>query len=387
MINRWTFAIVVLCGLTGTALAQSPQPATPLSTQAVIAAAGDAQPDSNPIASLSPAMTRADITKALKLVADWQVKTAAGKFNQDWTYAPLYLGLIAASSPTADSRYNNLVLKEAETFRWSLLAVRNLNANDEGIAQAYELLYGEDRAPVRIANARATFDRLAAYHDTSARELWWWCDTLFMAPAGLARMSALTGNRKYLVAMDREWRLTQTHLYDPAQRLFFRDASFIGKHEPNGQDIFWTRGNGWVLAGLANVLAVMPKNDPLYTKYEHLFQDMAARVVQLRQPDGLWHSSLLDPQHYPLPEVSGSAFFTYGIVWGIDHGLLDQKTFGPVVEKAWAGMLKHVYADGRLGCIQPVGDAPATYPATSSYVYGVGAFLMAGSELEHYAKQ
>jgi unsaturated rhamnogalacturonyl hydrolase len=386
MTNRWNFSVIALCGIMSVALAHSQQPAKPLSGEAISAAAGDSQPDSNPIASLSPALNRKDITKAIRMVADWQVKTSAGKYNQDWTYAPLYMGLLAASDATGDRVYHDVVLKQSEAFRWSLWANRNLHADDEAIAQAYEQFYVEHRDPVRIADARSTFDRLVTYTDTPEKDLWWWCDALFMAPAGLVRMSAITGDRKYIVAMDREWSLTQQHLYDPAQKLFYRDGSYIGKHEANGENIYWTRGNGWVLAGLANVLTVLPKNDPLRGKYEQLFKDMTGRAAQLQQPDGLWKPSLLDPQHYALPEVSGSAFFTYGIVWGINHGLLDRKTFGPVVERAWAGMLKHVYADGRLGCIQPIGAAPGAFTESSSYVYGVGAFLLTGKEMIQYAK-
>jgi rhamnogalacturonyl hydrolase YesR len=134
------------------------------------------------------------------------------------------------------------------------------------------------------------------------------------------------------------------------------------------------------------VLTALPKNDVLRPKYEALFREMATRIAELQQADGLWKPSLLDPQHYPLPEISGSAFLTYGIAWGVNNGLLDRRTYGPVIERAWAGMLKHVYADGRLGCIQPIGAAPGAFTETSSYVYGVGAFLMAGQEMMVYAQ-
>jgi len=79
--------------------------------------------------------------------------------------------------------------------------------------------------------------------------------------------------------------------------------------------------------------------------------------------------------------VSGSAFFAFGFAWGINAGLLDRAQYQPVVERAWKGLLEHVYQDGRLGSIQPVGGAPGVYAPTSSYVYGTGAFLLAGSEL------
>ena len=90
---------------------------------------------------------------------------------------------------------------------------------------------------------------------------------------------------------------------------------------------------------------------------------------------------MLDQGNYSEPEISGSALFTYALAWGINQDVLDGKVYRPVVAKAWAGMLKHVYADGRLGCIQQTGAEPAPFKATASYTYGVGAFLLAGSEI------
>jgi rhamnogalacturonyl hydrolase YesR len=108
---------------------------------------------------------------------------------------------------------------------------------------------------------------------------------------------------------------------------------------------------------------------------------MAARVAQLQGPDGLWRAGLLDPGDYDEPEISGSAFFTFALAAGVNQGWLDKKVYQPVIKKAWAGMLHHVYADGRLGCIQQTGAEPAPFKASASYTYGVGAFLLAGSEI------
>ncbi|SEG67104.1 Rhamnogalacturonyl hydrolase YesR [Bryocella elongata] len=385
--NRLSLIATASCCLAVTTAAFAQKaPEKPMSGKDITAAAGNSAPDASGMANLSPAINKKAIDKAIRTVADWQLVNAKGKFNQDWTYAPLYLGLLAATDATGDKKYHDAVLADAQRYEWKLWNNRPLHADDEAIGQSYEKLYAEKKDPARIADTRATFDRLVDYRDNLDKDLWWWCDALFMAPTGLVKMSVITGDHKYIDAMDREWSLTQNHLYDPKQKLFYRDATYFGKHEANGENIYWTRGNGWVLAGTANVLKAMPKNDPLRPKYEALFKDMAARIAELQQPDGLWKPSLLDPTHYPLPEISGSAFFAYGLTWGVNNGLLDRKTYGPVIEKAWAGMLQHVYADGRLGCIQPIGAAPGAFTETSSYVYGVGAFLMTAEELKHYAR-
>ena len=112
---------------------------------------------------------------------------------------------------------------------------------------------------------------------------------------------------------------------------------------------------------------------------------MAATIARIQSADGLWRSGLLDPDAYELPEVSGSAFFTYAIAYGINEHILDRKTYLPVVEKSWKGMLTHVYADGRLGSIQPIDGQPGKFKPSASYVYGVGGFLLAGSEMQRLA--
>jgi unsaturated rhamnogalacturonyl hydrolase len=223
--------------------------------------------------------------------------------------------------------------------------------------------------------------------DDPAKPLWWWCDALFMAPPVLADLSSTTGDRRYLAFLDREWSITSGKLYDPVQHLFYRDASFLNKHEQNGKSVFWSRGNGWVMAGLVRVLEEMPKDDPFRPKYVQQLQQMAAAVAPLQGTDGLWRPGLLDADAYRLPENSGSAFIAYALAYGVREGFLDRKQYLPIVKRAWAGLLSHVYADGRLGCIQPIGAAPGDFTETSSYVYGVGAYLLAGSEIYKLARR
>jgi unsaturated rhamnogalacturonyl hydrolase len=377
---------MIISGPRGATAQQAPPPSKPLSSDQVQKDAGDtvAQPGP-PATDLSANITGADIQHAMRKVADWQIAYAQGKYNQDWTYAPLSLGLLATSATTGDPRYRDFVLHASEQFQWKLWHDRLFHADDEAIGQAYEALYAQRRDPVRIADVRATFDELLQRADDPAKDLWWWCDALFMAPPALAELSALTGDHRYIDTMNREWQLTTDHLYDPSEHLFSRDATFLHKTEKNGKKLFWSRGNGWVLAGTVNVLRALPANDPSRARYIRLFRDMSGRIAGLQQPDGLWRTGLLDQASYDSPELSGSAFFTYAMTWGINEKLLDRAKYGPVVERAWRAMLQHVYADGRLGSIQPIGAAPGAFQPSSSYVYGVGAFLLAGSEMNRYA--
>ena len=93
------------------------------------------------------------------------------------------------------------------------------------------------------------------------------------------------------------------------------------------------------------------------------------------------------PRFLPSSEISGSAFFTYAIAYGINEHILDRNKYLPVVERSWTGMLGHVYADGRLGSIQPIDGQPGIFKPSASYVYGVGGFLLAGAELERLSRE
>lgn len=141
------------------------------------------------------------------------------------------------------------------------------------------------------------------------------------------------------------------------------------------------------MAGIARTLDYLPKTDPRRSFYVQQLKKMAAKVRSIQGKDGLWRSGLLDPDAYVLPENSGSALFTFAMAWGVNHGILDRRVYRPVIAKAWKGLLSHIYADGRLGCIQQTGAAPAFYRPTASYDYGVGAFLMAGSEIDRMSQK
>ena len=351
------------------------------------AAAGDEPDDPGPLATgLSPELKRPAILKAMKKVADWQLHYSEGKYNIGWTYAALYDGFLATSGVTGDERYRHRTLQVAEQNDWQL-GPRFAHADDEAIGLTYLSLYAEQPRPKELAPTREGLDKLLARPDDPKKNLWWWCDALYMAPPVLAQLSVATNDRRYLDFMDHEWWITSAALYDPAEHLYYRDDRFLTMREANGQKVFWSRGNGWVLSGLALVLQRMPADYPDRAKYVSQYKEMAAKIAALQPPDGVWRASLLDPASYPNPEISGTAFFTYAIAWGIDHDLLERGKYLPIVKKSWQGMLTHIYADGRLGSIQPIGGEPGKFKPSSSFVYGVGAFLLAGSELTQLARK
>jgi rhamnogalacturonyl hydrolase YesR len=331
---------------------------------------------------LSPSLRPADVEKAMRRVADWQLDRSRQFFNLEWPHCALYTGFIAASKTLHDPKYRDAVYAAARDKFMFRTGDRKLNADDQCMAQVYLDLYLQKPEAEEIAAIKAQFDTVMQVPDDPKQIPWWWCDALFMAPPAWARLAKAAGDRRYLDYMDREWHETTDLLWDPQEHFYFRDATYFDKRERNGRKIFWSRGEGWVMAGTVRVLEVMPEDYPDRAYFVQHFQQMAAALLPIQQSDGLWRAGLLDPHAYALPENSGSAFFTYALAWGINHRLLDEKVYRPIVEKAWAGLISHIFEDGRLGSMQQVGADPAHFTPTSSYIYGVGAFLLAGSEIE-----
>jgi rhamnogalacturonyl hydrolase YesR len=346
---------------------------------------GDDPDDGGPIAAdLSASLDSAAVGKAMRKVGDWQLARSQQYFDRIWTWSVLYSGYMAASESLGDTKYRDAMEEMGKKFDWQLRS-HLPDADDQSVAQTYLELYLLKKDPAMMKPTQAELDALLPEPHVSKKPgkplVWWWCDALFMAPPVWSRIYAATGDKKYLSYLDEEWWKTSDLLYDKREHLYARDADYLTKTEANGKRMFWSRGNGWVMGGIARTLEYLPKDDPSRSKYVTQLKEMAARVASLQGKDGLWRSGLLDQENYSDPEMSGSALFTYALAWGINEGVLDKKIYRPVVEKAWAGMLKHVYADGRLGGIQQTGAEPAPFKATASYTYGVGGFLMAGSEI------
>jgi unsaturated rhamnogalacturonyl hydrolase len=379
------FACLCLSALTY-AGARAQQNSLPDLSKRQTAAPGDAPADAGPPATdLSPAITKRDIAKAMGRVADWQLERLPAEAQYDWTFAALYAGMMAVPADVSGDKYRAAMRRIGDELAWQP-GPRVLHADDQAVNQMYLEQYMLTKDERMLAATRARMDAEINAPDDGTKPLWWWCDALFMAPPVLADLAAITHDDKYWQFMDHQWHITGNLLYDPDEHLFSRDLTFLDKREKNGRRVFWSRGNGWVMAGLVRVIDRMPADSPLRAKYVLRLQQMAAAVIKVQGADGLWRPGLLDPDSYPLPEVSGSAFITYALAYGVNHKLLPAATYSQVIHKSWAGMLKHVYADGRLGCIQPVGAAPAPLSPTSSYVYGVGAFLLAGSEIYSTAR-
>jgi len=335
------------------------------------------------------------VLNVMQRVADWQLAHPSKHRTDDWTQGAGYAGFMALAGISGDAKYRDAMLAVGATNRWKL-GPKKFHADDHAVGQTYAELYFLYRDPKLIAPLRQTFDSILAHPSDApsldftlpkhkAQELWSWCDSLFMAPPAWVRLYAATGEEKYLNFAVNEWWRTTSYLYDTNEHLYFRDSTYFNKTEANGKKVFWGRGNGWVMGGLVRTLQYLPMNHPERPRFEQLFKDMAAKILTCQQPDGLWRASLLDPDSYPLKETSGSGFYAYALAWGVNQGLLDRAQFEPAVRKAWAALVACVEADGKLTHVQPIGADPKKFAPESTEVYGVGAFLLAGSEIYRMA--
>ncbi len=328
----------------------------------------------------------------MKKVADWQLaswKTQGMRWPAwDWVNGACYTGLAAMGKASGDSNYYQALYAIGSALDWNTGPRRQM-ADDYCIGQTYSQLSMIYHDPRLIARLRAQIDSICARPHTESLEWknsihnreWAWCDALFMGPATLAMLTTATGDRRYLDEADSLWWKTTDWLFDKKESLYYRDSRYFTQHEANGKKVFWSRGNGWVMGGLVRMLDNMPADYPDRPRYIKLYKELAARIVSLQQPDGTWHTSLLDPGSYPNPETSGTGFYCYALAWGIHHNILPRKKYWPAALRSWEALKAAVQPDGKLGWVQQIGDKPGSADANSTEAYGTGAFLLAGSEM------
>jgi unsaturated rhamnogalacturonyl hydrolase len=341
-------------------------------------------------------MVKKDDVKASMLSAlKWQeANPIFAKAPTDWTCGAYYTCVMQAHKATKDQAYYDAMLEMGRKNKWETY-IRMFHADDVVISNAY--IYLKDLGNNEV-DLKPT-DKFVNEHlyqpqdwkigkgNSEQKILWWWCDALFMAPPLLVNYSNHKKDYKYLDEMHKYYQETYKLLYDGDEKLFARDTRFVwtgsreDKKQVNGKKVFWSRGNGWVIAGLALMLESVPKDYKHRQFYVDLYKEMAERIHSLQPEDGLWRVSLLGPEEYNHGEVSGSGFFTYALAWGVNNGLLDAKKYRPSIMKAWSGLKSCQQADGKVGWVQNIGFDPKPADKDSWQNFGTGAYILAGSEV------
>lgn len=338
---------------------------------------------------VSSVLDSANILELMHKVADWQLENPRDFHILDWHYGAFYTGLMGLYETTKENRYLNEMINLGQKHDWKLLN-DIYHADRLTIGQVYTDLYNIKKDPKMLEKVQWVLDMhvdrkpeadVTFENNPYNLEWWTWCDALYMAPPLFAKVYQATGEEKYLDYLDKHWWKTSDYLYSDQDSLYYRDDRFFDKRSENGKKVFWGRGNGWVIAGLARVIPYLPEDYENRSKYEKQFQEMAHKLLSIQGEDGMWRASLLDPEELPIGESSATAFFTYALSWGINNGLLEREEFELPVLEAWKALVNNVDEKGRLGYVQQVAGSPYPFFEDQSHVYASGAFLLAGKEM------
>ncbi len=331
----------------------------------------------------------------------WQSKHSP-EATPFWHVAAYHTGNMEAYRLTGNEKYLDYSLAWAEHNKWKGATSDN--------RQQWKYDYGETQDHVLFGDWQICFQTYIDLYNilpddnrirrarevmeyemgTPQNDYWWWADGLYMVMPVMTKLYRVTGNTQYLDKLYEYILFSDSIMLDEETGMYFRDGKYVyPKHKStNGKKDFWARGDGWVLAGLAKVLQDLPADWTHRDFFVKKYQKLAHSVAACQQAEGYWTRSMLDPEHAPGPETSGTAFFTYGLQWGVNNGYLDAKEYMPVIDRAWKYLSeKALQKDGRVGYVQPIGERAIpgqVVDAKSEADFGVGAFLLAACERVRY---
>jgi unsaturated rhamnogalacturonyl hydrolase len=310
-----------------------------------------------------------------------------------WTRGVYYEGLMALYKLKPDPTYLNYATTWGEFHKWGLRdGIKTRNGDNQDCGQTYIDLYLMDPTKTeRITDIKASIDNMIA---SDKIDDWNWIDAMQMAMPVFARLGTIYKDNKYFDRMHEMYLFTKLKhgtngLYNTKDHLWWRDKDFVPPYkEPNGEDCYWSRGNGWVVAALVRTVEFLPENSPYRKEYLKTLNEMLKALIPLQRSDGFWNVSLADPTHFGGKEVTGTALFVYGMAWGINNGVVNKKKYLPVLMKAWNALVtESVHPNGFLGWVQGTGkepkdSQPVGYDNVPNFEdFGLGCFLLAGSEV------
>lgn len=308
-----------------------------------------------------------------------------------WTRAVYYEGLMNLYKINPEKEYYDYAVQWGQKHNWGLRnGITTKNADDQACGQTYIDLYLIDKQPERIKDIKASIDLVIKSGQVND---WTWIDAIQMGMPVFAKLGKLYNDTTYYNYMYKMYLHSKSTegggLYNAKDGLWWRDKDFVPPYkEPNGEDCYWARGNGWVVAALVRVLEIIPENEAHRNEYLKTYHEMIKALVPIQRSDGFWNVSLHDATHFGGKESSGTALFVYGMAWGVNQGILDKATYLPIITKAWNAMTKDaVQKNGFIGFMQGTGKEPkdgqpVSYTSVPDFEdYGLGCFLLAGTEV------
>tara|TARA_B100000809_G_scaffold19840_2_gene17473 strand:- start:26001 stop:27209 length:1209 start_codon:yes stop_codon:yes gene_type:complete len=331
---------------------------------------------------------------------DYIVKMGRTPNTKEWVQAAFYIGLTQWVEATNDQA-GLTALKELAIHNDYQLAERPFHADDQAVGQIYLWLaeQGGDKSmyePTQkvldlvLAESPATSlshaDKGSPDYVGSCKKRWCWSDALFMAPRTWLMLGNATGDSRYIDYANKEFWATTDYLFSKEHSLYYRDSRYFKEKGDNGAPVFWSRGNGWVFSALPMFIDDMAEDHPERPRYIELFKILAKGLVNVQKPDGYWATSLMDPNSLKTPEISGTGFMTYGLVWGINNGFLTDQESIDAAKKGWAALTASVDDEGMVHWVQQIGKSPDPAASHHTQVYGTGAVLLAASEMLKWEK-
>lgn len=346
--------------------------------------------------------SKASVLETINLVNDYWQTNNPTNVRPFWDYAAYHTGNMEVYKLTQNETYRKYSEAWAEHNHW--IGATSTNKEDwkykygekpeyvlfgdwQACFQTYIDLY--NLAPVDNKIARAK-EVMGYQISTAKNDYWWWADGLYMVMPVMVKMYKLTGDKQYLDKLYEYYTYANTIMYDSTEKIYYRDAKYIFPAHKTalGKKDFWARGNGWVFAALAKVLQDLPKDDSHRNEYVEKFKGMAYSLKNYQQAAGHWTRSIADTAQAPGFETSGTAFFTYAYLWGINNGYLSKKEFTPVVAKSWQYLTTvALQPNGKIGYVQPIGERAIpgqVVDKNSTANFGVGAFLLAACEMYRF---
>jgi len=317
---------------------------------------------------------------------------------REWMQAAFYVGLTRWADSVDDENLVSQIARTSEDNEYQL-GPRPLHGDDHAIGQTYLWVYEKTGNAAAYAPIQKQFDAILANQPDNSLEFfesdkpgfegtcqdrWCWADALFMAPRTWLKLSNATGDPRYFEYGDSEYWVTTDYLFSDDYGLFFRDSRYFERKSDNGNHVFWSRGNGWVFAALPLIIDDIPEGHPSKERYLDLYTKMAKSLVKVQNPNGYWPASLMDAEKVKTPETSGTGFITFGLAWGVNNGTLVDEATADAVEKGWAALAAAIGEDGMLHWVQQVGKSPDPVQENETQLYGVGAFLLAASEMTQW---
>jgi unsaturated rhamnogalacturonyl hydrolase len=339
--------------------------------------------------------TKLEVATVMGRVNDYWYNSHRGDpGNNRWARSVYFIGNMAHYLTTFEDKYLDHATNWAATkHEWQLnCGCCPINADDQAAGQTYFALNFLDPDPAKIVCIKESIDFCIRRNQIDGSwDDWLWIDHAFMAMPIYAQLAAQSiDSNEYSRYSDAMYELYQD--LKIRRELFNADVGLWNRDENYKPHTFWSRGNGWIFAALARILAILPDNDSNYNEYLATFQGMAAKLKTVQRSDGFWNVDLGDANQFPGPETSGTALFTYGMALGIEIGVLDPVEYKEPAVRASNGMVSSAVHgdpdDGMLGWVQGAGQSPADnqpvgYNSTSDF--GVGVFLLAGSAIYQMA--